>query len=49
MLDTLAENGVVYAETFLSPDFCGSGDLIAWRDYLDEIEDAAIAPNKPTA
>ena len=46
VLDTLAENGVVYAETFLSPDFCGGGDLHAWRDYLAEIEDAAQRAEK---
>lgn len=43
ILEELADNGVVYAETFLSPDFCGGGDLAAWRDYLAEIEDAAQA------
>ena len=36
-----AANGVVYSETFLSPDFCGGGDLAAWRDYLAAIETAA--------
>ncbi len=29
-----AAHGVVYTELFLSPDFCGGGDLAAWRDYL---------------
>ena len=41
VLEELAAHNVVYAETFLSPDFCGGGDLAAWRDYLGEIEDAA--------
>lgn len=41
VFEELAANGVVYAETFLSPDFCGGGDLGAWRDYLGEIEAAA--------
>ena len=41
LLEELAENGVIYAETFLSPDFCGGGDVSAWRDYLAEIEEAA--------
>jgi adenosine deaminase len=41
VLEACAENGVVYAETFLSPDFCGGGDLGAWREYLAAIEDAA--------
>lgn len=41
ILEESAENGVVYSETFLSPDFCGGGDLHAWRDYLNAIQDAA--------
>jgi adenosine deaminase len=39
--EALAEQGVIYAETFLSPDFCGGGDLDSWRDYLAAIEEAA--------
>jgi hypothetical protein len=34
VLEESAADGVVYAETFLSPDFCGGGDLGAWREYL---------------
>lgn len=41
VLEQSAENGVIYTETFLSPDFCGGRDLAAWRDYLAAIEDAA--------
>lgn len=41
VLQDRAEDGVIYAETFLSPDFCGGGDLSAWRDYLAAIQDAA--------
>ncbi|MEM8631634.1 MAG: adenosine deaminase [Pseudomonadota bacterium] len=41
VLDESAANGVIYSETFLSPDFCGGGDLAAWRDYLAAIEAAA--------
>ncbi|MFY2824595.1 adenosine deaminase [Ruegeria sp. MALMAid1280] len=41
ILEESAANGVVYSETFLSPDFCGGGDLHAWRDYLNAIQDAA--------
>jgi adenosine deaminase len=41
VLEQSAENGVVYGEVFLSPDFCGGGDLVAWRDYLAAIQDAA--------
>lgn len=41
VLEESAANGVVYSEAFLSPDFCGGGDLEAWRDHLAAIEDAA--------
>lgn len=41
VLEQSAEHGVIYSETFLSPDFCGGGDLAAWRDYLAAIETAA--------
>jgi len=41
ILEESAANGVVYSETFLSPDFCGGGDVAAWRDYLAAIRDAA--------
>ncbi len=41
VLEQSAEHGVIYSETFLSPDFCGGGDVIAWRDYLAAIEAAA--------
>jgi adenosine deaminase len=36
-----AASGVVYSEVFVSPDFCGGGDVAAWRDHLAAIEDAA--------
>ncbi len=41
VLERSAEAGVIYTEAFLSPDFCGGGDLAAWRDYLAAIEAAA--------
>ncbi len=41
VLEETAKHGVVYMETFVSPDFCGGGDLTAWRDYLAAMEDAA--------
>ncbi|MBE1285006.1 MAG: adenosine deaminase [Rhodobacteraceae bacterium] len=41
ILEESAAHGVVYSETFLSPDFCGGGDLAAWRDYLAAIQDAS--------
>lgn len=41
VLEESAASGVIYSETFLSPDFCGGGDLSAWRDYLHAMEEAA--------
>lgn len=42
VLENSAAQGVVYTEAFLSPDFCGGGDLVAWRDFLAAIEAAAM-------
>ncbi|MEL6644376.1 MAG: adenosine deaminase [Pseudomonadota bacterium] len=36
-----AAAGVIYSETFLSPDFCGGRDVGAWREYLAAIREAA--------
>lgn len=41
VLEESAANGVVYSETFLSPDFCGGGDLAAWREYLHAMQETA--------
>ncbi|MEJ6397261.1 adenosine deaminase [Yoonia sp. 208BN28-4] len=41
VLEECAKHGVIYAESFISPDFCGGGDLSAWRDYLAAIKDAS--------
>lgn len=41
VLEKSAASAVVYAETFISPEFCGGGDPGAWRDYLAAIQDAA--------
>ncbi|MEM9320189.1 MAG: adenosine deaminase [Pseudomonadota bacterium] len=41
VLEESAAQGVVYCETFLSPDFCGGGDLAAWREYLAAMAEAA--------
>jgi adenosine deaminase len=43
VLERSAAQGVVYSETFLSPDFCGGGDVTAWREYLHAIREAAQA------
>lgn len=42
-LEDSVANGVVYTESFISPDFCGGGDVGAWREYLSAIEEAAKA------
>lgn len=41
ILEEAASNGVIYMESFISPDFCGGGDVAAWRDYLAAMQDAA--------
>ena len=41
VLEESAASGVIYSETFLSPDFCGGRDLGAWREYLLAIREAA--------
>ncbi|AWX93815.1 adenosine deaminase [Paracoccus mutanolyticus] len=41
VLSECGEQGVVYAELFVSPEFCGGGDLSAWRDYLGAMEEVA--------
>ncbi len=41
ILEESAKQGVVYAESFISPDFCGGRDVVAWKDYLAAIKDAA--------
>ncbi len=41
VLEESAASGVIYSETFVSPDFCGGGDLGAWSEYLAAMEEAA--------
>lgn len=41
VLGECGEQGVIYAELFVSPEFCGGGDLAAWRDYLGAMEEVA--------
>ncbi|MEM8849963.1 MAG: adenosine deaminase [Pseudomonadota bacterium] len=43
VLEASAEQGAIYTEAFLSPDFCGGRDVSAWRDYLAAIQDAAAS------
>lgn len=46
VLEESAASGVVYSETFLSPDFCGGRDLGAWKEYLHAITEAAAKAEK---
>ncbi|MCC5969416.1 MAG: adenosine deaminase [Pararhodobacter sp.] len=46
VLEQSARDGVIYTEAFLSPDFCGRGDLTAWREYLHAITEAAVQAEK---
>ena len=41
VLEECAASGVIYAETFVSPDFCGGRDPGAWREYLHAMTEAA--------
>lgn len=41
VLEQTVAEGVIYLETFVSPDFCGGRDLGAWRDHLHAIQEAA--------
>ncbi|MFY0690684.1 MAG: adenosine deaminase [Paracoccaceae bacterium] len=41
VLEQSAEQGVIYTEAFLSPDFCGGGDVGAWHEFSAAIEEAA--------
>jgi adenosine deaminase len=43
VLEESASHGVVYTETFLSPDFCGGRDVGAWKEYLHAIQEEAAA------
>ncbi|EAQ04878.1 adenosine deaminase [Pseudooceanicola batsensis HTCC2597] len=41
VLEESAAQGVIYTETFVSPDFCGGSDVEAWKDYLLAMKEAA--------
>lgn len=41
VLAECGEQGAIYVELFVSPDFCGGGDLNAWRDHLAAMEEVA--------
>ena len=41
VLNECFKNNIVYVETFVSPQFCGGNDLVAWKDYLQAIQAAS--------
>ncbi len=41
VLSECAEQGAIYAELFVSPEFCGGGDVGAWREYLAAMSEVA--------
>ncbi|PIE11826.1 MAG: adenosine deaminase [Rhodobacterales bacterium] len=41
VLERSAEHGILYTESFTSPDFCGGAQVADWRDYLAAIEEAS--------
>ncbi|MEM8979095.1 MAG: adenosine deaminase [Pseudomonadota bacterium] len=43
VLEESLAQGVIYTESFISPDFCGGRDLGAWREYLAAMQEAAAA------
>ncbi len=43
VLEQAGEQGAIYVELFVSPEFCGGADLVAWRDYLAAMTELAQA------
>ena len=41
VLERSAGQGVIYTELFVSPEFCGGGDLAAWRDFVAAMAETA--------
>lgn len=46
VLEKSAANGVIYTETFVSPDFCGNRDVGAWREYVHAMQEASSIGEK---
>ncbi len=45
-LEETAKSGVIYCETFVSPDFCGGGDVTAWKEYLAAMKEGSYAAER---
>ena len=43
VLEESAAHGVIHTEAFLSPDFCGGRDPVAWAEYAAAMQEAAKA------
>lgn len=41
VLEQSAGQDVIYTEVFVSPEFCGGGDLSAWKDHLAAMAEVA--------
>lgn len=46
MLEKSAADGVIYTETFVSPDFCGGRDPGAWKEYVHAMQEASEIAEK---
>ena len=46
VLEQSAAEGVIYTEAFISPNFCGGGDLGAWKEYVAAMKEAADAAER---
>ncbi len=46
VLEQSAAQGVIYTEAFISPNFCGGGDLGAWKEYVAAMQEAADAAER---
>ena len=42
VLEECSKNNVVYTELFLSPEFCGGNDVVAWKEFLAAIWEASL-------
>ena len=43
VLSECAEQGAIYVELFVAPEFCGGADLPAWQEHLAAMEEVARA------
>ena len=41
VLEECAQNNTIYVEIFVSPEFCGGNDVVAWKEFITAICEAA--------